>query len=50
MTIVKGIVEAHGGQVGLTSEVGAGTTFFVELPLRPPVTSPIPVDDGEAAE
>ena len=37
MTIVKGIVEAHGGKVGLTSEVGVGTTFFVELPLRPPV-------------
>jgi PAS domain S-box-containing protein len=36
LTIVKGIVEAHGGKVGLTSEEGAGTTFFVELPLRPP--------------
>jgi two-component system, OmpR family, phosphate regulon sensor histidine kinase PhoR len=38
LTIVKGIVEAHGGKVGLTSEEGAGTTFFVELPLAPPVT------------
>jgi PAS domain S-box-containing protein len=50
LTIVKGIVEAHGGKVGLTSEVGAGTTFFVELPLRPPVTRPNPADEGGAAE
>ena len=31
LAIVKGIVEAHGGKVTVQSEVGKGTTFFVEL-------------------
>ena len=33
LVIVKGIVEAHGGQVGVFSEEGKGTTFYFSLPL-----------------
>jgi signal transduction histidine kinase len=31
--IGKGIIDAHGGQIGCGSEPGAGTTFTVSLPL-----------------
>jgi signal transduction histidine kinase len=32
LAIVRGIVEAHGGQVAVTSRTGQGTTFVVRLP------------------
>ena len=32
LAIVKHIVELHGGHIGVRSEVGAGTTFRVDLP------------------
>ena len=32
LSLVKAIVEAHGGRVGLTSAVGQGSTFSVTLP------------------
>jgi len=32
LSIVKGIVAAHGGQIHVESEVGSGTTFVVALP------------------
>jgi signal transduction histidine kinase len=35
LTIVKTIVEGHGGTIGVTSTEGAGTTFRIELPLVP---------------
>jgi signal transduction histidine kinase len=31
--ICKAIVEAHGGQVGVESDVGRGSTFWCTLPL-----------------
>jgi signal transduction histidine kinase len=33
LSIVKSIAEVHGGTISVTSEVGAGTTFAVDLPL-----------------
>jgi signal transduction histidine kinase len=33
LSIAKGIVEAHGGEIRVESRVGEGTTFRVELPL-----------------
>jgi two-component system, NarL family, sensor histidine kinase BarA len=38
LAIVKSFVEAHGGAVTLRSILGAGTTFSVELPIRPAAT------------
>jgi signal transduction histidine kinase len=32
LAIVKGLVEAHGGTIGLDSEEGKGTCFLVRLP------------------
>jgi PAS domain S-box-containing protein len=32
LTIVKGVVDAHGGEVQVTSEVGKGTTFTMLFP------------------
>jgi signal transduction histidine kinase len=34
LTIVKKIVEGHGGQIDVKSEVGSGTTITVILPLK----------------
>lgn len=33
LSIVQGIIEKHGGQVRVESEVGRGTTFTIRLPL-----------------
>jgi two-component system OmpR family sensor kinase len=38
LSIVAGLVEAHGGAVSVRSEPGEGTTFRVELPLAPTPT------------
>jgi signal transduction histidine kinase len=37
--IVKDAIDAHGGRIEVESEVGAGTTFRVFLPLVPPAAA-----------
>jgi len=34
LTIVKKVVESHGGKIWLLSEVGNGSTFSFSLPLK----------------
>jgi signal transduction histidine kinase len=33
LTVVKGIMEEHGGEIAVTSEPGHGTIFTLELPV-----------------
>jgi two-component system NtrC family sensor kinase len=43
LSVVYGIVDAHGGDISADSKVGEGTIFKVVLPIRktPPVTEPV---------
>nr|WP_254447125.1 response regulator [Dolichospermum sp. UHCC 0259] len=49
LTLAKSIVELHGGEVSLTSEVGVGTCFTFTIPLIEAVTIPT-LDDIYAGE
>ena len=39
LTVVKGIIEEHGGTIALESAVEKGTTFTIRLPIGPPQTA-----------
>ena len=39
LALVKQIVELHGGQVGLTSELGVGSCFTIEFPINNPAVA-----------
>jgi signal transduction histidine kinase len=32
LAIAKSIVESHGGEIGVSSQLGNGTTFWADLP------------------
>ncbi|NDJ76799.1 MAG: GAF domain-containing protein [Chloroflexi bacterium] len=52
LAIVKSLVEAHGGQVGLNSRLGEGSTFYFTLPTHPPAQNGTPdttTADGAAS-
>jgi len=34
LAIAKAIVEAHGGTIGVTSQLGHGSVFYFSLPLK----------------
>jgi signal transduction histidine kinase len=48
--IVKGIAEAHGGEIRVTSHLGVGSAFHLEIPERvAPVRSPLSWEDEAAS-
>ena len=47
--IVKDVVDAHGGRITVESTEGAGTTFLIRLPLRPPNTAFAPAAGRQPA-
>lgn len=49
LTIVKRIVERHGGQIWLESAEGQGSTFFVTLPADP-LCDDVPSSTGHPAQ
>jgi nitrogen fixation negative regulator NifL len=47
LSICRGIVEGHGGRIGVEGGPGRGATFRVELPLgEPAAPPPAPTDEG----
>lgn len=41
LAIAKGMVDVMGGRIGLRSEPGSGSTFWVRLPLPEPTQTPV---------
>lgn len=44
LTITKNLVDIHKGKIWVNSEVGVGSTFFVEIPYQSVHTSTLPTD------
>jgi len=50
LAIVKRSVDFVGGKIAVDSEIGAGTTFTVRLPLKDWLESPFPLNAGAEGE
>lgn len=50
LSIAKSLVELHGGSISVKSQVGAGTTFTVTLPVSGPPAQTGPVSAAPAQE
>ena len=42
LKIAREIVQRHGGEMGIESELGVGSRFFFHIPLKSPVPAPAP--------
>ncbi len=49
LSIVYGIVERHHGRIDVTSQLGAGTRFTIELPVRQPALTAEPAGERSTA-
>jgi two-component system nitrogen regulation sensor histidine kinase NtrY len=50
LAIVQSVVSDHGGKITVESAPGAGTTFRIELPLRPPPAVEAPLSKAVPAK
>jgi two-component system NtrC family sensor kinase len=48
LSLCRSIIEAHGGAIDLSSQVGQGTTVHITLPVTPPAEGQAPERPGEA--
>ena len=50
LSISRSLVRMHGGEIGFTSELGQGASFFFAIPKGLGARSPLPANDNAAAE
>ena len=50
LAISFGIVEEHGGTIGVSSDIGEGTTFTVRLPVAPDDVDGADLDESDSVE